>query len=153
MSEQLAGVPAVAPLPATEVAPVVLRIPTTLRQHTRATIMNRFDNSPDIHRAAESLRAELSGLPLGASSEEEARNCSALERLLFDRIVSLYYSLIAAETAHSNCKNLKAGDYWSKQVAMYNRQYLAAIKTLAEVRKMMTPTVNVAMPGALQVNL
>jgi hypothetical protein len=70
-----------------------------------------------------------------------------LERLLADRITLCWLALHDAEIRFAQSKDLtiKQAEFWQKRIDYAHRRYLSAIKTLATVRKLAVP--------ALQVNI
>ncbi|HJZ94601.1 MAG TPA: hypothetical protein VKE40_27290 [Gemmataceae bacterium] len=82
------------------------------------------------------LRAELAG-----------EQSTALERLLADRIALCWLSLHDAEARYAQAQDLtiKQSDFWQRRIDAAHRRYLSAIRTLATVRKLALP--------ALQVNI
>jgi hypothetical protein len=89
-----------------------------------------------VTRKLEELRAELSG-----------ENPSPLEKLLVERVVATWFHLHQLEANYSGRSemSLTLGMYYQKSISAAQRRYLAAIKGLAEVRKLALP--------ALQVNI
>lgn len=89
-----------------------------------------------ILRKLEELRADLSGT-----------NATALEILLVERVLATWLHLHHLEKLYANKDSfeLSVGVYFQKVISAAQKRYLAAIKGLAEVRKL-------AMP-ALQVNI
>lgn len=82
------------------------------------------------------LRAELAG-----------PDAPPLERLLADRVAVCWLSLHDVEVRFAQSKDLtiKQADYWQRRIDSAHKRYLSAIKTLATVRKLALP--------ALQVNI
>lgn len=84
---------------------------------------------------------------------------SPLEQLLADRIVLCWLQMQYAEAwlAQKNQGNLSLalGEYYQRQAERAQRRYLAAIKALATVRRLLVPAVqvNIAAAGGQQVNL
>jgi hypothetical protein len=85
-------------------------------------------------------------------------NPTPLERLLADRIALCWLALHDAEIRYFQSKDLtiKQAEYWQNRIDASHRRYLSAIKTLATVRKLVLPTlqvniarkqVNVVSPG------
>jgi hypothetical protein len=72
---------------------------------------------------------------------------SPLERLLADRIALCWLSLHDFEVRFAQAKDLtiKQADHWQHRINCAHRRYLSSIKTLATVRKLALP--------ALQVNI
>ena len=79
-----------------------------------------------------------------------------LERLIIRQIAGCWLRLSYVEyvygrnTAEGNF-NMAQGAYWEKRVSAAQRRYLRAIETLARVRRLQLPTVQVNI-GAQQVN-
>jgi hypothetical protein len=82
------------------------------------------------------LRTELAGA-----------NPTPLEHLLAERIALCWLSLHEAEVRFAQSKDLtfKQAEYWQKRIDSAHKRYMSAIKTLATVRKLAVP--------ALQVNI
>jgi len=87
------------------------------------------------HKMAK-IRAELAG-----------PNAQPLERLLADRVALCWLSLHDVELRFAQCSDLtiSLADYWQRRINSAHKRYLTAIKTLATVRKLALP--------ALQVNI
>jgi hypothetical protein len=85
-------------------------------------------------RKLELLRAELAG-----------PNPMPLERLLVERIVACWLQLQDADIRYAQAKDLglKWGAYYQDRMDRAHRRYLSAIKTLAMVRKLAAPVVQV----------
>lgn len=81
---------------------------------------------------------------------------SPLERLLVERICLCYLQVQYAEIAYAQQAKgtiaLSYGDYLQRQVDRANQRYTAAIRTLAQVRRLLTPLVQVNV-AEKQVNL
>jgi hypothetical protein len=82
-----------------------------------------------------------------------------LEHLLADRVALCWLALHDAEIRFAQSRDLtiKQADFWQKRIDCAHRRYLSAIKTLATVRKLALPAlqvniarkqVNVLNPGA-----
>lgn len=82
---------------------------------------------------------------------------SILEKLLADQIVLCWQHVRYAESDYAQARDytFKAGDYYERYIDRAQRRYLAAIKTLAQVRKLELPAmqVNIAAKGGKQVNI
>jgi hypothetical protein len=89
-----------------------------------------------VHQKMESLRAELSG-----------PSPAPLERLLAERIVACWLHLYLLELNYAGKENmsLELGAYYQRSISAAHKRYLSAMKTLAVVRKLALP--------ALQVNI
>ena len=72
---------------------------------------------------------------------------SPVERLLADRVALCWLALHDAEIRFAQAKDLtiKQAEFWQKRIDCAHRRYLSAIKTLATVRRLAFP--------ALQVNI
>lgn len=81
-------------------------------------------------------------------------NPSPLEMLLVDDVVAcyLYLGKCQQEAGKAGLSTRKAA-YQVSRLKKARQMYHASIKTLAEVRRLQLPAVNVAMPGAVQVNV
>jgi hypothetical protein len=81
-----------------------------------------------------SMRAELSG-----------PSPSPLERLLAERIAACWLQLYHLETIYAgkDSMSLELGNYYQKSIDRAHRRYLSAIKTLATVRKLALPVLQV----------
>jgi len=83
-------------------------------------------------------------------------NPSHLELLLADRIAMCWLRVQYAELSYASVVNksvgFKQGDYLQRQAERAQAQYLAAIRTLAQVRKLGLPDVQVNI-GDKQVNI
>jgi len=85
-------------------------------------------------RKLELLRAELSG-----------PNPTPLERLLVERIVACWLQVQDADVRFAQAKNLSLewGDYYQRRMDRAHKRCLSAIKTLATVRKLALPVLQV----------
>ena len=87
------------------------------------------------------------------------QGASQLERLLIDHAVLCWLRLQDAERGYSVAMErslpLAHADYWDRHLAVAQRRYLRACETLARVRRLLHPTlqVNIAAQGGQQVNL
>ena len=70
---------------------------------------------------------------------------SPLERLLVERIIACWlqvqYADQAAVAFEKKGGRFAEGDYWQKQQERAHRRYLSAIRTLAQVRRLLLPAV------------
>jgi hypothetical protein len=68
-----------------------------------------------------------------------------LERLLAERIALCWLSVHDAEVRFAQAKDLSINQatFWQKRIDSAHRRYLSAIKTLATVRKLALPAVQV----------
>jgi hypothetical protein len=85
-------------------------------------------------RKMEALRAELAG-----------PDPTALERLLVERIVACWMRLYQLEAIYAgkDSMSLELGAYYERAITSAHKRYLSAIKTLATVRKMALPVLQV----------
>ncbi|MCO6045916.1 hypothetical protein NG895_18610 [Aeoliella sp. ICT_H6.2] len=96
-----------------------------------------------IQRKLQALRDELGG-----------PNPSPLERLLVDRIVACWLQVQEADFRMAQLKDCSAAQasFFQKRQDRAHRRFLAAVKTLAQVRKMALPTLQVNIAENQQVN-
>jgi hypothetical protein len=89
-----------------------------------------------VTRKLDRMRAELGG-----------ENPSALEKLLVERVVATWLHLTHLEAIYAgkDSMSLELGGYYQKALNAASRRHLSAIKTLAVVRKLALP--------ALQINV
>jgi hypothetical protein len=87
-----------------------------------------------LRRKLESLRAELGGL-----------TATPLERLLVERIVACWLHLhhLEANYAGKDSMPLELATYYQRSLSAAHKRYLSAIKTLAVVRKLAVPVLQV----------
>ena len=85
-------------------------------------------------RKLDALRRELSGA-----------NPTPLERLLVERIVSCWLHLHQLEIVYTNTEDLSCelGIYYERCITSAQKRYLAAIKSLALIRKLAVPVLQV----------
>jgi hypothetical protein len=117
----------------------------------RAALLDKMDDGDTLIREAE--KRKLSDLTEGI----EGACPTFLERLLAEQIVLCWQQLRLVEALHAQTHNytLTEGEYFHRCIDKAQRRYLAAIKTLAQVRKPEVPTmqVNIAAEGGQQVNM
>lgn len=83
----------------------------------------------------------------------------ALEQLLIEHLITCWLHLQEVELKYHNVTKesipLTVGDYWERRLSATQRRYLRACETLARVRRLLRPTiqVNVAAEGGQQVNI
>ena len=87
-----------------------------------------------LKRKLKLLRDELAG-----------PNPSPLERLLVERVVACWLQVQHADVLHAQAENLALewGDYYQRRMDRAHRRYLSALKTLALVRKLAVPVLQV----------
>ena len=102
------------------------------------------------------LREALS-LRLAAMRKEVAgRDPSPLERLLAERVVACWLQLQHAEAIHVNGlgkHTMSQSEYHQRRLDKLHRRFLAAIRALAQVRKLLTPAVTQINVAEQQVNV
>jgi hypothetical protein len=96
-----------------------------------------------VRRKMQLLRAELAG-----------PNPTSIERLLVERVVACWLQVQDADMRYAQAKNLSQqwGTYYQRRMDRAHRRYLSAIKTLAVVRKLAIPVLQVNIAGK-QVNV
>lgn len=75
------------------------------------------------------------------------------ERLLIERVVANRFAVVQAEGAFFDGMPLRMAEFAQRRLDFAHKRYLSAIETLARVQRLALPTVNVAMPGATQINV
>jgi hypothetical protein len=82
----------------------------------------------------QSMRAELAG-----------PNPTALEMLLADRIALCWLTLHEIELRYQHWKGgtIRESEHWQRRIDHAHRRYLTAVRTLATVRKLTVPVVQV----------
>jgi len=79
------------------------------------------------------------------------RTASPLEDLLIEQVAICWLRVYVAEIYVTLAKEGESLDYWNRQIAAAQGRYLRAIETLARVRRLGVPAVQVNI-GAQQVN-
>jgi len=90
-----------------------------------------------------------------ATLKEEIAGGTPLERLLGERIVACWLNLHYIDALYANrLSNISwaESEYFQRRQERANRQYLSAIRTLAQVRRLLVPAVQVNI-GAQQLNV
>jgi hypothetical protein len=110
-----------------------------LARHAQLTLIGKFSGKNLLFREAltrklELLRAELAG-----------PNPSALERLLVERVVACWLHLHHLEQVYAQKESmaLEVGTYYQRSITSAHKRYLSALKTLAQVRKLAVPVLQV----------
>jgi hypothetical protein len=110
-----------------------------LAAHFEQTLIRKFSGedlavSEGLRRKLDSLRVELGG-----------PTPTPLERLLVERITACWLHLYHLETCYAGKDgvSLELGGYYQKCIDRAHRRYLTAIKTLAVVRKLALPVLQV----------
>lgn len=122
--------------------------------------LSRLAQNAILNRAAGDhlLMREAGKRKLVALADEIAGpNPTALERLLADQIVLCWQHLryVEVQWAQARDYTFREGEYYQRCLDRAQRRYLNAIKTLAQVRKLGLPAlqVNIAAEGGRQVNV
>jgi hypothetical protein len=110
-----------------------------LARQAQLTLIGKFSGKnllfkESLTRKLELLRAELSG-----------PSPTPLERLLAERVVACWLHLHGLEAyyAGEDRMSLELGAYYQRCISAAQKRYLAAIKTLALVRKLAVPVLQV----------
>jgi len=87
-----------------------------------------------LQRKMELLRAELAG-----------SNPTPMERLLVERVVACWLQVQDADVRYAQAKDYspKWGEYYQRRMNHSHKRYLSALKTLALVRKLAVPVLQV----------
>jgi len=119
-----------------------------LARQAQLTLIDKFSGTnlvfkESLTRKLELLRAELNG-----------PTPTAVERLLVERIVTCWLHLHHLEMIYAgkDSLSLELGTYYQRSLDRAQKRYLAAIKTLAVVRKLAVPVLQVNI-ARKQVNL
>jgi hypothetical protein len=112
---------------------------SNVARHTQNSLVNKYagKNLPvreGLEQKMQSLQAELAG-----------PNPSPLERLLAERIAICWLHLYTLEAIYARKESVSVehGNYFQENISRAHRRYLSAIKTLATVRKLAVPVVQV----------
>jgi hypothetical protein len=99
---------------------------------------------------SEASRVKLEGL----RRELEGPNPTALERVLAERAALCWFNVYRLETLYEHNKGLsiRQAEFQVRQIDAAHRRFLSAVKTLAQVRKLAVPALQVNI-GANQVNM
>jgi hypothetical protein len=110
-----------------------------LAREAQQTLINKFSGQNLLLR--ESLTRKLDLL----RDEIAGPNPTPLERLLVERIVTCWLHLYYLETMYAGKENvtLELGSYYQRNISSAQKRFLAAIKTLAVVRKLAVPILQV----------
>ena len=105
------------------------------------------------------IRVAMEANYWGVRRELGSNDASPMERLLIDHVALCWLRLQTLEQRYSRVMSesiiLTLGQYWEKRLSAVQRRYLRACTTLARIRKMRLPAmqVNVATEGGQQVNV
>jgi hypothetical protein len=115
------------------------RLGGDLARQAQLTLIDKFGGKnllfkESVTRKLDLLRAELAG-----------PDPTPLERLLADRVAACWLHLHHLETVYSqkDSMSLALGTYYQRSLSSAQKRYLAAIKTLALVRKLAVPVLQV----------
>ena len=121
-------------------------------RHVQDRLMDRICSHKGGQMALE-IRADAVRNGLGYEGATQ------LEQLLIDHTVLCWLRLQSVELSYSSAMNrslsLSEGDFWDRHLAAAQRRYLRACETLARLRRLLHPTlqVNIAAQGGQQVNV
>lgn len=110
-----------------------------LAKQAQLTLINKFSGQNLLFR--ESLTRKLDLL----RDELAGPSATPLERLLVERIVACWLHLHHLEMVYGSKESmsLELGNYYQRSISSAQKRYLAAIKTLALVRKLAVPVLQV----------
>jgi hypothetical protein len=110
-----------------------------LAKQAQQTLINKFSGKNLLFRESLTRKLELLQAELAGS------NPTPLERLLVERVVACWLYLHHLETifASKESMSLELGSYYQRSISSAQKRYLAAIKTLAVVRKLAIPVLQV----------
>ena len=120
-------------------APHMVEACGNLAAHAENALIRKFSGkdlavSEGLRRKLGALRAELAG-----------PTPTPLERLLVERIVACWLHLYHLETAYAGKDSmaLELASYYQRSLSAAHKRYLSAIRTLALVRKLALPVLQV----------
>ena len=110
-----------------------------LAKQAQFTLINKFSGQNLLYK--ESLTRKLDLL----RNELAGNSPTPLELLLVERIISCWLHLHHLEVIYAGKESmsLELGSYYQRSISSAQKRYLAAIKTLALVRKMAVPVLQV----------
>jgi hypothetical protein len=110
-----------------------------LARQAQLTLINKFSGKnllfqESLTRKLDLMRAELGGA-----------NPTPLEKLLVERVVACWLHLHHLEIIYASKESmsLELGAYYQRSLSAAHKRYLSAIKTLAVVRKLAVPVLQV----------
>jgi hypothetical protein len=119
--------------------PAFVDLAGDLARYARKTLIDKFTGKnlvfkEGVTRKVEGLQAELAGPA-----------ATPLERLLAERVATCWLHLHHLEQVYSQKESmpLQLGMYFQRGISAAHKRYLTAIKTLAAVRKLAAPVVQV----------
>ena len=107
----------------------------------------------DNHLLREAMQRKLTAM----KEELEGPEPTPLDRLLAERVATCWFQVQYADAAYAQAMTdggvtFEQGDYYQRRQDRAHRRYLSAMRTLAQVRRLLTPAMQVNI-GARQVNL
>jgi hypothetical protein len=110
-----------------------------LAKQAQLTLINKFSGQNLLFRESLTCKLDLLRDELAGTSP------TPLERLLVERIVACWLHLHHLETIYAGKESmsLELGSYYQRSISSAQKRYLAAIKTLALVRKLAVPVLQV----------
>jgi hypothetical protein len=110
-----------------------------LAKQAQLTLINKFSGKNLLYK--ESLTRKLDLM----RDELAGKSPMPLESLLIDRIITCWLHLHHLEVIYAGKESmsLELGSYYQRSISSAQKRYLAAIKTLALVRKMAVPVLQV----------
>src|SRR5262249_3210086 len=119
-----------------------------LARQAQLTLIDKFSGKNLLLKESLTRKLELLGAELAGS------NPTPVERLLVERIVTCWLHLHHLEMIYAgkDSLSLELGGYYQRSLDRAQKRYLAAIKTLAVVRKLAVPVLQVNI-ARKQVNL
>jgi hypothetical protein len=102
------------------------------------TIVEKFSKSPVVREAVNRKLALL-------RSELEGPAPTPLERLLAERAALCWFQVNSYEDQFERCRdlNIRQADFHQRKIDAAHRRFLSAVKTLATVRKLALPAIQV----------
>lgn len=146
----------------------ILDVPRQIRRNMISSCGMGREGRNNLAREATEAQCEMVRADLMAACSGGPGGGSALERLLVERIVTCW---LAAYLADGDAASVTAGHSWDRSAEFYlkrqdraHRRLVQSIECLARVQRLMRPgplvaamtmaqQVNIAQPGAAQVNL
>jgi hypothetical protein len=110
-----------------------------LAKQAQLTLINKFSGQNLLYKESLTRKLELMRDELAGNSP------TPLDRLLVERIVTCWLHLHHLEVIYAGKESmsLELGSYYQRSISSAQKRYLAAIKTLALVRKMAIPVLQV----------
>lgn len=83
----------------------------------------------------------------------EAQKIPAVERVLIDRVIVCRFAMVHYQSAAGKATTYHMAEQCERDIDRAQRRLLSAARSLAEIKRLALPMVNVAMPGSMQVNV